>query len=192
MALRTTTRIESTAPWDGGSRGPVAPKQVLIVDDDADVRSSLAQLVRLAGNGALPRVRVAKSGEEAKGLVQAHFFDLVISDYHMGPMDGVELLGHVQNAMPGVPCFLISGDPEAAQERLRASAVGHVTFLCKPFDVTFFLALVRSALDRPLTAASEGPRPVRDDAKGYRRRRARGRLRIRLPRGRRPRWRLAR
>gem|GEM_PF-2073845 len=126
---------------------------VLIVDDDAEVLGSMTMLVELAGNGAKPRVRVATSGHEGIRLLEALPFRLIISDYHMDEMDGVEFLLRAQRLVPGIPCILMSGDSGAAEDRLRSSEVENVAFLAKPFDTAFLLGLVGRAMGWPEAAA---------------------------------------
>lgn len=106
---------------------------MLVVDDDADVLESVAQLVRVMG---LPlSVRTARSGHEALATLSDEKVDLVISDFHMGGMDGVDLLESAQRLQPGVACVLMSGDPHEARDRLRDARAADVSFIAKPFGI---------------------------------------------------------
>ena len=111
-----------------------APKWILIVDDEPDILDSVAALVRLIGNTTSMNVRVARSGPEALQIMEAHFFDMILSDFHLGSMDGVNFIEVAQQLEPGVPCVLMSGDKYGALERLESAVTSNVAFLAKPFE----------------------------------------------------------
>lgn len=111
-----------------------APKWILIVDDEPDILESVAALVRIIGDESRTNVRVARSGPEALELMQKHFFDMILSDFHLGTMDGVNFLEVAQQLEPGVPCLLMSGDKYGALERLDSAVASNVAFLLKPFE----------------------------------------------------------
>jgi len=142
-ALMTKGSARANAPRPLASP---ATKWVLIVDDDEHILKSLELLMEVVGNGSKPRVRLAQSGDEAMDLLEAQSFDLIISDYHMGAMDGVEFLSRAQQLEPDVPCVLLSADPGVAEARLRSSPVRNAAFLPKPFEPALLVALVMGAL----------------------------------------------
>lgn len=111
-----------------------APKWILIVDDEPDILDSVAALVRVIGDGSRTNVRVARSGADALELMHKHFFDMILSDFHLGSMDGVNFLEVAQQLEPGVPFVLMSGDKYGALERLDGAAASNVAFLSKPFE----------------------------------------------------------
>lgn len=111
-----------------------APKWILIVDDEPDILDSVAALVRIIGDDSRTNVRVARSGPEALELMQKHFFDMIVTDFHLGSMDGVNFLEVAQQLEPGVPCVLMSGDKYGALERLQSAEASNVAFLSKPFE----------------------------------------------------------
>jgi len=123
---------------------------VLVVDDDADVLASVAQLVRVIG---LPLgVRTARSGREALAVLSDERFDLVISDFHMGDMDGVALIEAAQRLQPGLACVLMSGDPHVARDRLRGARAADVSFIAKPFGAHDLVDHVLARLRRSMAA----------------------------------------
>lgn len=111
-----------------------APKWILIVDDEPDILDSVAALVRIIGDESRTNVRVARSGPEALELMEKHFFDMIVSDFHLGSMDGVNFLEVAQQLEPGVPCLLMSGDKYGALERLQSAMASNVAFISKPFE----------------------------------------------------------
>jgi CheY-like chemotaxis protein len=84
---------------------PIATSNILLVDDNHDglvVRKALLDelgyWVQLAGNG-----------EEGLKLYEASNFDVVVTDYRMPRMDGVELIGRIRKLNPNARIILLSG-----------------------------------------------------------------------------------
>lgn len=111
-----------------------APKWVLVVDDEPDVLDSVADFVTRMLNSPRIRVRTARSGPEAIEMMAQQFFDLIITDFRLGTMDGVRLLEIARQMDPGVPCVIMSGEPVGALERIEALQAENLVFLGKPFD----------------------------------------------------------
>ena len=84
----------------------VGPLDVLLVDDDPLVRANASALLEDLGH----RVTTLGAGQEAIDLLarQARF-DVVISDYAMPGMNGVELARHIAARYPGLNFILASG-----------------------------------------------------------------------------------
>lgn len=110
------------------------PKWVLVVDDEPDVLESVADCVSRMLNSPRIRVRTARSGPEAIEMMAQQFFDLIITDFRRGTMDGVRLLEIARQMKPGVPCVIMSGDPVGASERIETLHAENLVFLRKPFD----------------------------------------------------------
>ena len=87
---RQTTTMDS-----GGSEQ--APR-VLVVDDEKVIREILADFLSLEGFW----VRTAEDGRLALAEIDAHPYDLVISDLKMPNMGGIELLEHINKGYPNV------------------------------------------------------------------------------------------
>jgi CheY-like chemotaxis protein len=101
------SKDESTACHLGGqSVQDVGPLDVLLVDDDPLVRANASALLEDLGH----RVTTLGAGQEAIDLLarQARF-DVVISDYAMPGMNGVELARHIAARYPGLNFILASG-----------------------------------------------------------------------------------
>jgi CheY-like chemotaxis protein len=84
---------------------PVANPNILLVDDNRDgllVRKSLLEELGY-------RVQLAQNGEEGLKLYEASDFDVVVTDFRMPHMDGVELIGKIRKRNPNARIILLSG-----------------------------------------------------------------------------------
>lgn len=104
--------------------------RVLLVDDEQLVLSSLRRLLARAGFD----VRTASSGAEALATLETTEVDLIVSDYKMPGMNGIEFLGQVAPRWPSIlRCMLTAqADKELLQESL-ANGLLHRSFT-KPWD----------------------------------------------------------
>jgi two-component system response regulator FixJ len=116
---------------------------VHVVDDDADVRQSLAFLLSTAGFA----VRVHESAVAfLKALPQAQP-GCVVTDIRMPDMDGLELQRRLNEAKAGFPVIVITGHADVALA-VQAMKAGAVDFIEKPFDDEVLLSAIRVALSR--------------------------------------------
>ena len=114
---------------------------ILVVDDDPDLRQLLSLRLTAAGYS----VRTAESGEAALASIAFERPQLVISDLRMDGMDGLELFSRIHNAMPTLPVIILTAHgtiPEAVDATQR----GVHSFLTKPFDPKELLAQVEQVV----------------------------------------------
>lgn len=100
--------------------------RLLIADDHDLVRDAVAALLR---SGGCEEVKVAGTLDQAIEQVKAEGpFDLVLLDYDMPGMDGINGLSEMKRGWPDQPVAIISGvaRPAAAREALDAGAIGFV------------------------------------------------------------------
>ena len=86
------------APDGGGFvvSGPEEVLDVLLIDDEPDLRASLEEAVREAGH----RVTVANDGAEGLGQVTSKVFDVIICDVRLPKLDGLTLMRRVRQESP--------------------------------------------------------------------------------------------
>lgn len=81
---------------------------VLVVDDEPDIRRAFARLLRLSGHSPAE----AGSASEALQKCEEETFDVVILDFIMPGMNGIELLTRIRRRQPFVRSILVSGKLE--------------------------------------------------------------------------------
>jgi two-component system cell cycle sensor histidine kinase/response regulator CckA len=100
---------------------------ILVVDDNADLVTSTAELLEAAGYVAI----AAYSAREAVDLLDdVERIDLVLSDIRMPDVDGFDLLRVLRHRLPSLPIILMSGVPVTQDDVVPAGA----TILTKPVD----------------------------------------------------------
>lgn len=116
---------------------PTAHRPILIVEDDADLREMMAQLLILEGYRA---EAVANGRDALEYLRRGDRPDLILLDLMMPVMDGWEFRRRQREdpALAGVPVVVLS-----ALDHTRAADLGGTAFLKKPLDFDRLLELVR-------------------------------------------------
>ncbi len=102
--------------------------QILIVDDDAQLREAIVDTLMLTGYSCVE----AGSAEEALQILAKRSIDMVISDIQMGAMDGHALLSSINEKYPGLPVLLMTAYANI-DGAVRAMRQGAIDYLAKPF-----------------------------------------------------------
>jgi two-component system chemotaxis response regulator CheY len=110
--------------------------RVLIVDDSRVMRSIVARTLRQAGFADL-EVGEAGNGREALDAIASDPPDLVLCDWNMPEMSGIELLGSLRAAGNQVPFGFVTSEGSPAM-RERAEAAGAKFLIAKPFTAEVF------------------------------------------------------
>jgi CheY-like chemotaxis protein len=129
---------------------------VLVIDDNPDVRSLLGRTLSRAGYNVLS----CADGKGALGLLSRRFFRLVVTDIYMPGIDGYEVILKVNASQPKPQVLAISGGTlSVAGVNLRmAKNLGCERVLAKPFDLPEFYTVVREMIGAPI--AETDPVPI--------------------------------
>ncbi len=110
--------------------------RILVVDDSKAMRMIVRRTLRQAGFGH-HQTDEACDGREAFDAIKANAPDLVISDWNMPEMSGIQLLEALNEAGIGVPFGFVT--TEGTQDmRERASGAGAKFLIVKPFTAQHF------------------------------------------------------
>jgi len=120
----------------------MAKSRILVVDDEADARTVLQDILERAGY----EVQVCSSGEEAVQAVQGAPFDILLTDLRMPKMDGIQVLEAVRQINPDLVGIILTGYG-TIETAVRAMKVGAFEYLTKPFKVDEVLIVVKRALE---------------------------------------------
>jgi two-component system NtrC family sensor kinase len=132
-ATHGVTRTEGTSP-----------STILIVDDDEHVRRALRRVLRRA------RCKILDAPDATVGLqlLAQEPVQVVVSDYRMPGLSGVEFLRAVKERWPRIQRVLLTGqaDSTAIEEAVNQSEI--FRFIWKPWDDTHLIITIQSAIDQ--------------------------------------------
>ena len=150
----------------------LAALQILLVDDNAHMRTIATAVLKSAG---IRKVIEASDGGAGLQMLRDHAIDLAIVDYNMFPLDGVEFTRLVRNSPdspnPYLPIIMMTG--HAGRQRVyEARDAGVTEFLAKPITAKAVLDRIQSVIWKPRpfvrTEGYFGPDRRRVTAAGYR------------------------
>ena len=112
--------------------------RILLVDDDGPIRSSLRIFFEAEGYEFLG-VGSAERGLEEVGR---QHYDVIIADYRLPGMDGLEVLKIFKKMVPEMPVIMLTGhgSEQAAQEGIASGAADYLT---KPYDLEELIEKIR-------------------------------------------------
>ena len=119
-------------------------KSVLLVEDS----KTIAQIVRTQlSQIGFRDVDLVTDGHEALTKMSGKRYGLVISDWHMAPTNGLELLQQVKadEGLKHTPFVMVSAE-EAPENVAAAKSAGAAAYVIKPFDALTLKARIESAL----------------------------------------------
>src|SRR5438045_8222395 len=114
---------------------------VLIVDDEAGIRQSLAGVLQDEGYGA----QSVESGEECLEFLGKNRCDVVLLDIWLPAMDGLQTLERVQ-ALENPPVVVMISGHATIETAVRATKLGAFDFIEKPLSIDKTVLTVRNAL----------------------------------------------
>lgn len=112
--------------------------RILVVEDEELVRRMIQAALKQRGH----RVDVCADGEEAFGRLQMSEYDVLITDYRMPRMTGLELIRSLDSSIPTI--LMSSNTPE--ELALTDKDLAGLEFLRKPFGLTDLYAAIARAM----------------------------------------------
>jgi DNA-binding response OmpR family regulator len=115
------------------------PVKLLLVDDEEDFVSALAERLRIRNYDA----RVTNRGEKALIEIQQDRPDIVLLDLKMPGMGGMETLAKIKAEDPSIDVIMVTGsvDSKVGEAAITAGATDH---LVKPFDIKTLLEKIQN------------------------------------------------
>ena len=108
-----------------------AIRSILLIDDDAEALKILGSLFTALG---VERICQVSSAESALDTLKADSFSMIIADYRLEGMNGVDFLEQLRSNGNATPVILLSGAPDKGAV-IRAAHQLRVDFLGKPFRI---------------------------------------------------------
>lgn len=134
----------------------MSKERILVVDDEANARTALAELLKEEGYS----VETAADGFKALSKFEEGHPDLILTDLKMPGMDGVELLQKVRQGDPDVEVVVMTafGAVDTAVQAMRAGATDYLT---KPLNMDELVLVLERALERRRLRKEAGDLRVR-------------------------------
>jgi PAS domain S-box-containing protein len=113
------------------------PLRILLVDDEEAVREGTAAMLENMGHF----VKQAGAGTQALGLIRSQPFDIVVTDYLMPSMSGIELAREARKVRADIPILMITGFADLAED-----TAANVLRLAKPFRMAELARALHDAM----------------------------------------------
>ncbi|OGL46552.1 MAG: hypothetical protein A2161_22305 [Candidatus Schekmanbacteria bacterium RBG_13_48_7] len=114
---------------------------LLIVDDDKELLDGLLSSLEQKGY----KVSCALNGLEALSIINQYHIDLILMDYHMPQMDGVEVLKHLRDLDNSVPVIIMTGFGDVSTY-LIGKELGIAEFVNKPIRLKHLQRIIKTIL----------------------------------------------
>jgi DNA-binding NtrC family response regulator len=121
-------KADTSSEWT--ITGPEESLDVLLIDDEPALRSTLEEAVRAAGH----RVTTAGDGAEGLGHITSKVFDAVICDVRLPKVDGLTLMRRIRQESPATEIILMTAYAEVS-DAVAALKEGAYDYLTKPFEI---------------------------------------------------------
>ena len=116
---------------------------ILVVDDDHNLRKTLADILRLKG------YQVATAGTGAEGIAAAEraFVNVALIDLKLPDMSGIEVMEKIKVSSPLTEAIILTGHA-SLDTAVEATNKGAFSYLLKPYEIDDLLLHIRHAVDR--------------------------------------------
>jgi DNA-binding response OmpR family regulator len=118
--------------------------RILIVEDDNAIRRGMTDVLKKFYG---PDITAAATGTEGCKAALESEFDLILLDWMLPGMDGIEILQKIQTERPGVPVIMLTAKG-TEKDRVAGLKLGADDYVVKPFSVKELLARIEAVLRR--------------------------------------------
>lgn len=144
----------------GGGEG--RPQRVLVVDDEVDILDSVKSLIESATENV--EVTTAGSGPAALEKMASSSFDLILTDYKMPQMNGLEFLAEARRVAPRTARIMLTAFPDLDLALSALNDERIEKFLVKPIEPEELLNTVQDVLDRRRRTSESAAQRAKDMA----------------------------
>jgi PAS domain S-box-containing protein len=123
--------------------------RILILDDDANLRKTLSDILRIKGFEPVP----LETGKEALERIQTEEFAVALIDLRLEDIPGLEVLRAIRQYSPDTECILVTGHASQATA-IEAINLGAYSYVQKPFDMDQLSHTIRNAVEKRQTKRS--------------------------------------
>lgn len=117
----------------------MTPMRILVVDDDRDFTESIGELIELEGHQSI----LAYNGVEALKIFKQNNIDIILLDFRMPGLNGIETLLEIRKLNLSVPVVIMTA---YASTEITKDAIKHgaIEVMNKPFDINKLMELISS------------------------------------------------
>lgn len=130
--------------------------EVLIVEDEDDVRESIIDTI----GSFFDKVYEARNGQEGLQVLNEHKPNLIITDFNMPKLNGVEFIKMIKGKHSNIPIIVLTGRGSQEVRRL-VWAYGIWEYFEKPFDPKEFKDCVKNVVAMPPEEIKSFDKPIR-------------------------------
>ncbi len=136
-----TSAITNTGNWSAVDAVDLSSVRVLIVEDQDEAKNMMRQMLAEIG---IHQIFEASNGREGLSFLDIadDMVDLIISDWNMPSMSGLDLLKQLQSVGSELPFMMITGRGDK-DSVINAKAAGVAGYILKPFSMTQLEAKLR-------------------------------------------------
>jgi len=115
-------------------------KRILVADDEEGVRALMVEVLEFYDY----EIDVVENGVEAINLIDKISYDLIISDYMMPEMDGLQLTRRIKAKYPSIPILIVTATGPV-QDLLKSGATACIM---KPFEIDDLEGTIKNILNK--------------------------------------------
>lgn len=118
------------------------PPRILLIEDDTSIAASLQRVLAQRGYEVILETR----GDSGLRLTETSRFDVVLTDFKLPGLSGLDLVRQLREAKPRLPVILITAH-RTTETAIEATKYGAYDYLLKPFEMPELLTLVEKAVE---------------------------------------------